>query len=140
MSKADGQLFSDASHRLTTALEHVDLPDDVLETLKYPKAQLGVSIPVRMDNGELKIFPGYRVRYDDTRGPAKGGVRYHPGVSFDEVQSLAFWMTFKCAALNLPLEAVKVELPLILKLCLGWNWSGSVEGMWMRSPISLAPM
>ncbi|NJM65357.1 MAG: Glu/Leu/Phe/Val dehydrogenase [Acaryochloris sp. RU_4_1] len=102
MSKADGQLFSDASHRLTTALEHVDLPDDVLETLKYPKAQLGVSIPVRMDNGELKIFPGYRVRYDDTRGPAKGGVRYHPGVSFDEVQSLAFWMTFKCAALNLP--------------------------------------
>lgn len=102
MSKTDGRLFSDASHRLTAALEHVDLPDDVLETLKYPKAQLGVSIPVRMDNGELKIFPGYRVRYDDTRGPAKGGVRYHPRVSFDEVQSLAFWMTFKCAALNLP--------------------------------------
>jgi glutamate dehydrogenase (NADP+) len=102
VSKTDGRLFSDASHRLTAALEHVDLPDDVLETLKYPKAQLGVSIPVRMDNGELKIFPGYRVRYDDTRGPAKGGVRYHPRVSFDEVQSLAFWMTFKCAALNLP--------------------------------------
>lgn len=98
----DNQLFSDATHRLTTALEHVDLPEDVLETLKYPKAQLGVSIPVRMDNGELKIFQGYRVRYDDTRGPAKGGVRYHPGVSIDEVQSLAFWMTFKCAALNLP--------------------------------------
>jgi glutamate dehydrogenase (NADP+) len=50
----------------------------------------------------LKIFQGYRVRYDDTRGPAKGGVRYHPNVSLDEVQSLAFWMTFKCAVLNLP--------------------------------------
>jgi glutamate dehydrogenase (NADP+) len=55
-----------------------------------------------MDDGSLRIFQGYRVRYDDTRGPAKGGVRYHPNVSLDEVQSLAFWMTFKCAVLNLP--------------------------------------
>ncbi|HEY9711082.1 MAG TPA: Glu/Leu/Phe/Val dehydrogenase, partial [Oculatellaceae cyanobacterium] len=73
-----------------------------LERLKYPKSSLNVSIPVRMDDGTLKIFQGYRVRYDDTRGPAKGGVRYHPNVSLDEVQSLAFWMTFKCAVLNLP--------------------------------------
>jgi glutamate dehydrogenase (NADP+) len=95
-------LFSDASKRLQAALKYVSISDDAIEHLKYPKSSLGVSIPVRMDDGSLKVFQGYRVRYDDTRGPAKGGVRYHPNVSLDEVQSLAFWMTFKCAALNLP--------------------------------------
>jgi glutamate dehydrogenase (NADP+) len=95
-------LFSDASKRLEKALKYVPLSEDVTEYLKYPKSSLSVSIPVRMDDGSLKVFQGYRVRYDDTRGPAKGGVRYHPNVSLDEVQSLAFWMTFKCAVLNLP--------------------------------------
>ncbi|NEQ96878.1 MAG: Glu/Leu/Phe/Val dehydrogenase [Cyanothece sp. SIO2G6] len=95
-------LFTTASQRLDKALRYVDLSPDAIERLKAPKASLSVSIPVRMDDGSLKVFPGYRVRYDDTRGPAKGGVRFHPGVSLDEVQSLAFWMTFKCAALNLP--------------------------------------
>lgn len=95
-------LFSDASKRLQAALKYVSISDDAIEHLKYPKSSLSVSIPVRMDDGSLKVFQGYRVRYDDTRGPAKGGVRYHPNVSLDEVQSLAFWMTFKCAALNLP--------------------------------------
>jgi glutamate dehydrogenase (NADP+) len=97
-----GSLFSDASKRLEKALKYVPLSEDVTESLKYPKSSLSVSIPVRMDDGSLKVFQGYRVRYDDTRGPAKGGVRYHPNVSLDEVQSLAFWMTFKCAVLNLP--------------------------------------
>ena len=100
-------LFSDASQRLDEALVYVDLPEDALAYLKFPKASLSVSIPVRMDDGSLQIFQGYRVRYDDTRGPAKGGVRYHPSVSLDEVQSLAFWMTFKCAALNLPFGGAK---------------------------------
>ena len=95
-------LFSDASKRLAQALKFVAISEDAIEHLKYPKASLSVSIPVRMDDGSLRFFPGYRVRYDDTRGPTKGGVRYHPGVNLDEVQSLAFWMTFKCAALNLP--------------------------------------
>lgn len=95
-------LFSDASKSLEAALKYVAISDDVIEHLKYPKSSLSVSIPVRMDDGTLQVFQGYRVRYDDTRGPAKGGVRYHPGVSLDEVQSLAFWMTFKCAVLNLP--------------------------------------
>ena len=60
-----------------------------------------------MDDGSLRVFEGYRVRYDDTRGPTKGGIRFHPGVSLDEVQSLAFWMTFKCAAVNLPFGGAK---------------------------------
>ena len=95
-------LFADASKRLEKALRYVSISEDAIQRLKHPKASLRVSIPVRMDNGSLKVFSGYRVRYDDTRGPAKGGVRYHPKVSLDEVQSLAFWMTFKCALLNLP--------------------------------------
>jgi glutamate dehydrogenase (NADP+) len=102
-----GSLFSDASQRLEEALKHVKITEDAVEHLKYPKASLQVSIPVRMDNGALKIFQGYRVRYDDTRGPTKGGIRYHPNVCMDEVQSLAFWMTFKCAVLDLPFGGAK---------------------------------
>lgn len=100
-------LLADASIRLEKALKYVFISDDASERLKYPKSSLSVSIPVRMDDGSLRIFPGYRVRYDDTRGPGKGGVRYHPRVSLDEVQSLAFWMTFKCALLNLPFGGAK---------------------------------
>ena len=100
-------LLADAKVRLEKALKYVSISEDASERLKYPKAGLSVSIPVRMDDGSLRIFPGYRVRYDDTRGPGKGGLRYHPNVSLDEVQSLAFWMTFKCALLNLPFGGAK---------------------------------
>ena len=100
-------LFADASTRLEEALKYVSISEDAAERLKYPKASLRVSIPLRMDDGSLRIFQGYRVRYDDTRGPGKGGVRYHPSVSMDEVQSLAFWMTFKAALLNLPFGGAK---------------------------------
>jgi glutamate dehydrogenase (NADP+) len=95
-------LFADARQRLDAALRYVTLSEDALEYLRHPKSSLTVSIPVRMDDGSLKVFQGHRVRYDDTRGPTKGGVRYHPNVSLDEVQSLAFWMTFKCAVVDLP--------------------------------------
>ena len=100
-------LLADAHTRLEQALKYVSLSADAIARLKYPKASLSVSIPVRLDNGSLKVFQGYRVRYDDTRGPGKGGVRYHPKVSLDEVQSLAFWMTFKAALLNLPFGGAK---------------------------------
>ncbi len=109
-------LFSDASQRLEQALKYATISEDAIERLKYPKASLSVAIPVRMDDGSLRIFQGYRVRYDDTRGPGKGGVRYHPNVSMDEVQSLAFWMTFKCAALNLPFGGAKGGITLNPKL------------------------
>ncbi len=102
-----GSLFADASKRLEKALNYGAISDDASERLKFPKTSLSVSIPVRMDDGSLRIFQGYRVRYDDTRGPGKGGVRYHPTVNLDEVQSLAFWMTFKCALLNLPFGGAK---------------------------------
>lgn len=100
-------LFADASKRLARAMKYVSISEETLAYLKYPQTSLIVSIPVRMDNGSLRIFQGYRVRYDKTRGPGKGGVRYHPNVTLDEVQSLAFWMTFKCAVMNLPFGGAK---------------------------------
>ena len=100
-------LLSDASKRLDRALKYVNISEDAIARLQYPKTSLSVSIPVRMDDGRLKVFSGYRVLYDDTRGAGKGGVRYHPHVSLDEVQSLAFWMTFKCALLDLPFGGAK---------------------------------
>ncbi|UBF28464.1 Glu/Leu/Phe/Val dehydrogenase [Kovacikia minuta CCNUW1] len=102
-----GSLLSDAGQRLEQALKYTSISEDAVESLKFPQTSLTVSIPVRMDDGSLKVFQGYRVRYDDTRGPGKGGVRYHPSVTLDEVQSLAFWMTFKCAALSLPFGGAK---------------------------------
>lgn len=99
--------FADAQKRLTEVFKHFELTDDVREKLKRPKLSLTVSIPVRMDNGSLKVFTGYRVQFDDTRGPTKGGIRYHPDVSLDEVTSLSFWMTIKCAVMNLPFGGAK---------------------------------
>ncbi|MEA2449416.1 MAG: glutamate dehydrogenase [Thermoleophilaceae bacterium] len=95
-------LFDGTGARLEEAARVSHVSDDTLERLRLPNSVLKVSIPVRMDDGSLRTFPGYRVRYDDTLGPTKGGIRFHPSVNVDEVQSLAFWMTFKCAALDLP--------------------------------------
>ena len=77
------------------------------ETLKHPERELQVSIPVRMDNGEIHVFTGYRVQHSTTRGPAKGGIRFHPSVNMDEVKALAAWMTFKCAVVNIPYGGAK---------------------------------
>jgi glutamate dehydrogenase (NADP+) len=95
-------LFREARKRLYTAAEHLDIHDDVIEKLKYPRETLAASLSVRMDDGSIKTFKAWRCRYDDTRGPTKGGIRYHPAVCLDEVMTLAFWMTFKCAVANLP--------------------------------------
>lgn len=75
---------------------------DEMEILKHPQKVLEVSIPVMMDNGKIKVFDGYRVQYNDIRGPFKGGIRFHPQVDLDEVKSLSFWMTIKCAVANIP--------------------------------------
>lgn len=95
-------IFADAIKRLDKALEFADIEAEAIEKLKHPKAIMHVSIPVRMDDGSLKIFEGYRVRHDDTRGPTKGGIRYHPDVSMAEVKALSFWMTCKCAVAGIP--------------------------------------
>ncbi len=100
-------LFDGVGQRLEAAARVAKVSDDTLERLRLPQSVLKVSVPVRMDDGSLRTFPGYRVRYDATRGPTKGGIRFHPRVNTDEVQSLAFWMTFKCACLDLPFGGAK---------------------------------
>jgi glutamate dehydrogenase (NAD(P)+) len=72
------------------------------EAIKYPERELKVSIPVQMDDGTVKVFEGFRVQHSTSRGPSKGGIRYHPNVNMDEVKALAAWMTFKCAVVNIP--------------------------------------
>lgn len=76
-------------------------------TLRFPERELTVNFPVCMDNGEIKIFTGYRIQHSSTRGPCKGGVRFHPNVDMDEVRALAAWMTFKCAITNIPYGGAK---------------------------------
>ena len=83
------------------------LDSDILELLRHPKRTLHVSVPVRMDSGLRKTFTGYRVQYNDARGPYKGGIRYHPGVTLDEVNALAAWMTWKTAIINVPYGGAK---------------------------------
>lgn len=95
-------VFTEALRRLDISAKHSKAHAETVERLRRPKQVLEVSVPVRMDDGSERIFSGYRCRYDDTRGPAKGGIRYHPNVSREEVMALAFWMTIKCAVANLP--------------------------------------
>jgi glutamate dehydrogenase/leucine dehydrogenase len=89
------------------AADALELEDDLREMIKYPERVLTVTLPVRMDNGHIRRFEGYRVQHSTTRGPAKGGIRYHPNVTLDEVKALATWMTWKCAVVNIPFGGAK---------------------------------
>ena len=95
-------IFAEALKRLDAAAEHSKAHAETVARLRQPRHMVEVSIPVRMDDGSLNIYTGYRCRFDDTRGPGKGGIRFHPDVSAAEVKALAFWMTFKCAVAGLP--------------------------------------
>lgn len=104
---ASGNLFHDARNRLNKAIRYFPISPDVEQQLKYPKSSLAVSVVVRMDDGSRRAFKGFRVRYDDSRGPSKGGIRFHQNVTLDEVMALAFWMTFKCAVVGIPYGGAK---------------------------------
>jgi glutamate dehydrogenase/leucine dehydrogenase len=91
-----------ALQNFDSAADALELSHDIREMIKYPERILAVSIPVRMDNGRIRRFEGYRVQHSTARGPAKGGIRYHPNVTLDEVKALATWMTWKCAVVNIP--------------------------------------
>ena len=92
---------------LDEAAEKLGLKPEEYETLKYPERELTVSIPVKMDDGTLKVFEGYRVQHNSARGPYKGGIRYHQNANPDEVKALAAWMSFKCAVVNIPYGGAK---------------------------------
>jgi glutamate dehydrogenase (NAD(P)+) len=91
-----------ALKQLDEAAKIIDLDNGMHEILSHPKRVLTVAIPTRMDNGEIKVFTGFRSQHNDARGPFKGGIRYHPQVSIDEVKALSMWMTWKCAIADLP--------------------------------------
>src|SRR5215216_3122052 len=94
--------FKIAQQQFDAAANYLDLDDSMRQVLKHAKRQLVVSIPVKMDGGQVSVFEGYRVQHNVARGPAKGGIRFHPGVTLDEVKALASWMTWKCATVGIP--------------------------------------
>ena len=94
--------FEIAKQQFNRAADFLELEASMRHVLENPKRQLIVSIPVKMDGGDVQVFEGYRVQHNIARGPAKGGIRYHPNVSLDEVKALASWMTWKCATVGIP--------------------------------------
>ncbi|HAY98742.1 MAG TPA: glutamate dehydrogenase, partial [Mesotoga sp.] len=99
---AETSLFQNALKQFNKAADVMDLSQSMRQVLSFPKRELTVNFPVRMDNGEIKVFTGHRVQHNVARGPAKGGIRYHQNVTLDEVKALAFWMTWKCAVVGIP--------------------------------------
>ena len=96
-----------AQRQFDRAADHLGLDAGHARGPAHPKRQLIVSIPVKMDNKTIKVFTGYRVQHSIARGPSKGGIRFHPGVTLDEVKALAMWMTWKCAVVNIPFGGAK---------------------------------
>jgi glutamate dehydrogenase (NAD(P)+) len=100
-------LFETVKRHVCACALDLKLSSDIEALLKMPMQELHVSIPIRMDDGTLRVFPGYRIQYNDARGPTKGGIRYHPDVTVEEVRALAALMTWKCALYRLPLGGAK---------------------------------
>ena len=99
--------FEIAQRQLAMAAEVMDLDKTTHEFLRWPMREFHVRIPVRMDGGQTRIYEGFRVQYNDARGPTKGGIRFHPKETFDTVRALAAWMTWKCAVVDIPLGGGK---------------------------------
>jgi len=99
--------FEVAQRQIDRVGKRLKLEPGLLEVLKHPKRELTVNFPVRMDDGSIRVFTGYRVQYNDALGPFKGGIRYHWNVSLDEVRALACWMTWKCSVMGIPYGGAK---------------------------------
>ncbi len=99
--------FETAKQQVDIVADLIGIDSGIREVLKHPKRELTVNFPVRMDDGSYHVFTGYRVQYNMARGPTKGGIRYHPQVTLDEVRALAAWMTWKCAVVNIPYGGAK---------------------------------
>src|SRR5246127_5950737 len=99
--------FRIAMRQFDTAAEKCGVDPGLREVLRRPRRALSLSLPVKMDDGTIRVFDGYRVQHSSARGPCKGGIRYQPDVTFDEVKALAAWMTWKCAIVNIPFGGAK---------------------------------
>jgi glutamate dehydrogenase/leucine dehydrogenase len=102
-----GNAYDVALENFDSAVDTMGLDNNIREMIKYPERVLTVTVPVRMDDGRIHRFEGYRVQHSMVRGPAKGGIRFHPQVTLDEVKALATWMTWKCAVVNIPFGGAK---------------------------------
>lgn len=99
--------YHTAIEQYDRATRYLNLRDDIVEFMRYPRREFTVNMPVRRDNGKIEMFTGYRVHHSTVMGPSKGGIRYSAGVSLDEVRALAMWMTWKCALVNIPYGGAK---------------------------------
>ncbi len=107
MSHTNSNPFDNVLEQLDIAGKYLKLEPGVKDFLRQPKRIITVSLPVKMDDGSTRVFTGYRVQYNDARGPFKGGIRYHPGVTLDEVKALSAWMTWKCSVAGIPFGGAK---------------------------------
>jgi glutamate dehydrogenase (NAD(P)+) len=107
MHELDTPTFRLAVAQFDQAADAMELDHNLRERLKLPERSLIVSVPIRMDDGRVEVYTGYRVQHDSSRGPTKGGIRYHPDVNLGEVAALAMWMTWKCALADLPYGGAK---------------------------------
>lgn len=128
--------FLIAKQQFDRAADFLELEDSMRRVLKNAKRQLIVSIPVKMDNGEVQVFEGYRVQHNIARGPAKGGIRYHPQVTLDEVKALASWMTWKCATVGIPYGGGKGGVICDTKILS----RGEIERLTRRYAFEIAPI
>lgn len=110
-SKENKDVFTSTQEVIRTALQTMNEPPAMYELLKEPMRTLAVRIPVKMDDGSVKVFTGYRAQHNDSIGPTKGGVRFHPDVTEEEVKALSMWMSIKCGIVNLPYGGGKGGIP-----------------------------
>src|SRR4051794_35949147 len=102
MTETKSNPFQVAQEQIHIAAQKINLDPGIEAILREPERELHVHFPVRMDDGTIRVFTGYRVQHNTARGPAKGGIRFHQDVSIDEVKALATWMTWKCAVVDIP--------------------------------------
>jgi glutamate dehydrogenase (NAD(P)+) len=107
MQEYYNETFLNAQRQLEAVAKLMNLDAGILERLRYPRKAMIVSVPIKLDNGQTRVFAGYRVQHDQTLGPTKGGIRFHHDVNLGEVAALAMWMTWKCSLLNLPYGGAK---------------------------------
>jgi len=122
--------------QLAGAVRELGLDDGLHQLLATPRRALTVSVPLRRDSGEVEVLRGYRVQHNLTRGPAKGGVRYHPSTDLDEVKALAMWMTWKCALIGVPFGGAKGGVAVDPKLCS----RGELERLTRRYASEIGPI
>ena len=99
--------FKIAKERIEKIAKFLGIEDSIIKILETPQKEVKVSLPIKMDDGKIKVFTGYRIEHNNARGPYKGGIRYHPDVTLDEVKALAMWMTWKCAVVGIPYGGAK---------------------------------